>query len=339
MPDPVTLTSFADLDQVVELVDSDQLIVVQPVDGTLTARRGSLTQARGKLVRPGRNVTISSDGTIAAAGTIWWNSTSAPSALVGENGDYHVNTLNGFFYQKLSGTWTQIGTITPTVAPTNGFLWAFSAATADADPGTGHFRLNHATQGLATAIYVSLINDSGQTITVWLDSLADSTNTQKGRMRLTSQTNPARWLDAAVTGVTTASGYRKIEITVQSQSGADPLVANEQVWLSFTPTGDVPTGPFPTVEITEDTALSLLEHCGKALKCRNGVTITGAYEDLGDGFICTILNRSGQNVVMGGMRNIQEATRIINGGTGIVIASGGATPDDNEVTWLADKVL
>lgn len=38
----------------------------------------------------------------------WFNGTGAPSATIGNNGDYYLNTTNGSIYQKSSGAWSVI---------------------------------------------------------------------------------------------------------------------------------------------------------------------------------------------------------------------------------------
>lgn len=51
-------------------------------------------------------------GTAGAAGTVWYNGAGAPSAGTGVNNDYYVNTSNGDYYQKQTGTWTLLGNLT-----------------------------------------------------------------------------------------------------------------------------------------------------------------------------------------------------------------------------------
>lgn len=53
-------------------------------------------------------------------GSTWYNGTAAPGSGVGVNGDYFLNVTTGDYYQKQSGSWVLIGTITPTSLPTGG---------------------------------------------------------------------------------------------------------------------------------------------------------------------------------------------------------------------------
>ena len=48
--------------------------------------------------------------------------------------------------------------------------WAFDSATADADPGTGQFRLNAATQATTTALYINYTNSNGINLKEILES-------------------------------------------------------------------------------------------------------------------------------------------------------------------------
>ena len=93
-----------------------------------------------------------------------------------------------------------------------------------------------------------------------------------------------------------------------------------------------------SVEITADTALTSKAHNGKRLMVTvPGVTITGAFADLLDGFTCSIWNVSGGDVVMGGMVNVNGATRLANGAQGWVAAAAWST--GNRVGWGGESTL
>src|SRR5690606_31001014 len=89
----------------------------------------------------------------------------------------------------------------------------FDDATTDSDPGNGWFKLNNATQASATTIYIDLIDGQGEDRTTLLDSLDDSTSTVKGHLRIRRRNNLNDWLLFQITGVTTATGYRKLSVT------------------------------------------------------------------------------------------------------------------------------
>ena len=55
-------------------------------------------------------------------GATWYNGTGTPSAGLGVNNDYYLNTTNGDVYQKVIGSWSLIGNIKGP-AGTNGATW------------------------------------------------------------------------------------------------------------------------------------------------------------------------------------------------------------------------
>lgn len=122
--------------------------------------------------------------------------------------------------------------------PADGFRWSFSTGTADADPGAGVLRLNNATQNAATEAYIDLVDADGATQTAWLDGFDDASGSRKGRIRLTAQGDPARFLSLALTAVTMAAGYRKLAFAVLSSSGPSPFADGEPLFLAFQPAGD-----------------------------------------------------------------------------------------------------
>lgn len=56
--------------------------------------------------------TNGTNGAAGAAGSVWYSAAGAPGAGTGVNGDYYLNTSNGDYYQKVSGTWTLRGNLT-----------------------------------------------------------------------------------------------------------------------------------------------------------------------------------------------------------------------------------
>ncbi len=122
-----------------------------------------------------------------------------------------------------------------------GISWTWDTSTTDADPGTGDIRANNATTASITEFYVSTTDADAVDETDWLDSLDDSTNTIKGTLQLVKSSNPSVFSVFQVTGVTTASGYRKIAVTYVSGPGG--FSAADGITLVFSRSGDVgPTG-------------------------------------------------------------------------------------------------
>lgn len=123
------------------------------------------------------------------------------------------------------------------VGISGGLNMAFDDGTSDADPGAGLLRFNHATPASVTFIYADLADSFGSDITAWLEALDDSgTSSDRGRLRIQVDGNAAVWREYTVSGaVVTASGYRKIPVTLISSAGTisdgDPLA------MFFTPSG------------------------------------------------------------------------------------------------------
>ena len=97
-----------------------------------------------------------------------------------------------------------------------GLFYTFSTTTTDADPGNGIFRFNNVTVGSVTQIFIDLLDGSSNTQTAFLDSWDDSTNTVEGTLLIQSRGTGTATCAFNVTGVTTATGYRKILVTYLS---------------------------------------------------------------------------------------------------------------------------
>lgn len=123
----------------------------------------------------------------------------------------------------------------------------FSTTTTDADPGNGNMRLNNATQLSATSMFVDLLDDGGTDWTAVLDTLADSTSTIKGQIRMVKKADFTKWIEFNITAVVSATGYRKLTVAEVAASGANPFANADVVYITFTRTGDQgnagPTGP------------------------------------------------------------------------------------------------
>jgi Protein of unknown function (DUF2793) len=116
--------------------------------------------------------------------------------------------------------------------------YVFSTTTADADPGNGTLRLNQATQNTATVIRADLADVNGTDWTAALASLADSSSTVKGHIRLFSVSDPSKWLLFTVSAVASPSGYKNITVAIVSSSAASPFANGDAIVLSFSRTGD-----------------------------------------------------------------------------------------------------
>ena len=100
-------------------------------------------------------------------------------------------------------------------------------------------RFNNANYSLVTSIFVDLLNQGGADITGWLDSLDDfGSPTNRGVIKVFKETDINTFVTFILTGVTTASGYRKLVVTYQYNVGTFSL--NDSIVLTFAYSG--PTG-------------------------------------------------------------------------------------------------
>jgi hypothetical protein len=116
--------------------------------------------------------------------------------------------------------------------------WDFDDATADADPGSGLFRLNNAAPGSATAIYIDNENAGGNSVTAWLDSLDDTGDSgNRGQITICDPDQPTEIFRIyQVSGsVVDGTGYRKL--TVAHITGAGSFTAGAQYSFSFSARG------------------------------------------------------------------------------------------------------
>lgn len=96
----------------------------------------------------------------------------------------------------------------------NSFNFTYdNSSITDADPGNGKLRLNNATVGSVTKIFVDFLDTNGATITSWLDNLSG------GVIKLFSNSAPANFAIFTLTSVTTATGYRKLNVTFIASNG------------------------------------------------------------------------------------------------------------------------
>ena len=119
--------------------------------------------------------------------------------------------------------------------------YAFSTTTANADPGGGFLRLNNATQSSATAIYLDLLSSDTTDWTTVIDTLADSTNTVKGHIRLFKTLDPTHWIVFELTALVSHVGYRELTVTEIGSSASNPFANTDAITLSFCRAGDQTT--------------------------------------------------------------------------------------------------
>lgn len=168
------------------------------------------------------------DGDPGADGNTVLYGTAAPTTE-GVDGDFYIRTTTNYIYgPKASGAWPAgVSLIGPTGAtgPSTGYDFAFDTGTADANPGPGNFRLNHATPGSATFAYISKTDRAGNDIGTEIGTWDDSSNTgTKLVLRVWEIAAATKGFGITVTGTfTDATTYWKIPIaTITARSGGAP---------------------------------------------------------------------------------------------------------------------
>jgi hypothetical protein len=106
--------------------------------------------------------------------------------------------------------------------PAAAITFLFDNGTADADPGAGKFRVNHATPASATAAYIDDLRNGGGSVAGWLSTFDDSTNTaNKGSLTFLKVADPSTFQTYAVTGsVVDGTGYRKVTVAHLAGNGS-----------------------------------------------------------------------------------------------------------------------
>jgi len=116
--------------------------------------------------------------------------------------------------------------------------YAFDTSTSDSDPGSGALRLNASPQDGATFIYLDVLDDEGVSWQTVIDTLDDSSSLAKGHLRLVKRDDLSAWILFQLHEVVTATGYRKLDVSVVEASSSSPFSASDPIVLHFTRTGD-----------------------------------------------------------------------------------------------------
>lgn len=116
--------------------------------------------------------------------------------------------------------------------------YTFSTTTTDSDPGSGNLRISDATQNAGSQIFADLVDSFTVDWTGALDEMDVSTNAIRGYLRLVKRDDLSKWILWRLTGVTTATGYRKLSVETVSSSAASPFANSDAVVLHFTQSGN-----------------------------------------------------------------------------------------------------
>jgi hypothetical protein len=108
-----------------------------------------------------------------------------------------------------------------TVFGTNGVPYTFDSTTTAADPGAGKLRINHATPGSATAMYISETGANAEPLGPYLDTWDDALTTVKGRVHFYKIGAVGTFAIYSLTGSVTDSGdYKSLTLTYITGNGS-----------------------------------------------------------------------------------------------------------------------
>jgi hypothetical protein len=191
----------------------------------------------------GASVTVSDTPPLEPEiGDLWYESDTGKTFVYYDS--YWVEPVASTGPQGETG---ETGPIGP-AGPLGGLFYTFSSTTTDADPGSGFFRFNNNVIASTTQLFFDLVDGNGVTQTGFLDSWDDSSSSVEGTLVIQERGASGAVSTWNITGVTTATGYRKVSVTYLS--GSAPVDDTPCV-IQFARTGDVgatgATGPaFPT---------------------------------------------------------------------------------------------
>lgn len=211
--------------------------------------------------------------------------------------------------------------------PPGGFQQTFDVLTADADPGNGEFRFNHATLASVTAAYLDNLDLNGATISALIDTFDDSTSTTKGRIRFQHATNPAIFAEYFVTGtVVDGTGYRKLTLTHIASAGT--FAGNFAI--NFVPAGELgATGPIAAIGFNFSTTTADADPGSGNVRFNNATpaSVTAIYADN--------LDRDG-NTVTAWLDSFDDSTSTIKG---TLVITPAATPSAKLVYSVTGSVV
>jgi len=111
--------------------------------------------------------------------------------------------------------------------------YTFSTTTTMADPGTGIIRLNHATLASVTAIAIDDLDNNSVDQSAYVISWDDSTNTNKGTLRLRQGVADATY---TITALTDNVGWSQLAVTYVTGSGT--FANATESFIGFSRSGD-----------------------------------------------------------------------------------------------------
>lgn len=161
--------------------------------------------------------------------------------------------------------------------PSLGQDYAFDNGTADADPGTGKWRLDNATPASATYLYISKTDRNGGDLSSVIDGWDVSTSTTiKGNLKIVDPSDTSEQFDCRISGtLTDGTTYWKVPIANGVFNGAGSNFADTTVTsILFTAAGDAGAGIANAYYQVTDGTTTAQASGSDVFKLRSGTGIT-----------------------------------------------------------------
>lgn len=183
---------------------------------------------------------------------------------------------------------TNITSVTDAANAVNtSLMFTFASSTSMADPGAGLLRLNNATPASVTAIAIddTTAQSGNPDVSAYIISWDDSTNTNKGTLRITKAGTPSTFAIYTITGLTDNVGWSQLAVTYVTGNGT--FTAADTLYLGYERSGDMGTagasGSVPiataggttdaiTADYSPDIALTNLQVCAFVSSGANTLT-------------------------------------------------------------------
>lgn len=176
---------------------------------------------------------------VLAAQTDLFETSGAPSALLGADKSLAFDPDARVYYYKVDGVWGDPVSLGGADGSDAGFKLKFSTSTGMSDPGSGFVRFNNATRASVTAIAIDdLSADVGTPdISNYILSWDDSTSAVRGTLILREVATPQNFAIFAITGASTEnSGWTQLSVTHVVSGGT--FGNNDNLTATFIRAGD-----------------------------------------------------------------------------------------------------
>ena len=205
----------------------------------------------------------------------------------------------------------------------------WSSSTSDADPGAGKIAFNNGTISSVSILYVDDVDDSGATISSFVQSWDDVSNgVARGIVTVTKEGTPSTFALFKVTGaVTNATGYSKVVVTHVVSNGTFSNTDGIGVHFSY-------SGVDGTGNVSTDGVQTLTNKTLTLPKINEDVTTTSTSTELNK---LDALSRG--SIIYG---NSSAATAILTKGSAETVLTSDGTdiswqPTSGGTSWVAVK--